>query len=282
MQVCADFREAMAPDRRNGGSPPLRASAPPKPQPGAGLVRRCILAGSLAAVALLQAACASLGDSTDSAAYDTIEGFNRASYKFSDKVDRDLVAPAARAYQSVLPDPVEQGASNFFANLASIDSSINGFLQGKPKGGGTDLMRFLLNSTLGVAGLFDVATPAGLPAQNEDFGQTLAVWGWRNSRYVYVPLVGPSTIRDIPAMAFGAVLTQRLFPKDYRLWVAGVGLLSARANALALTDARDAAALDPYVFTREAYYQRRDFMIHDGEPPLDDFDGFFDEADAAE
>ena len=110
----------------------------------------------------------------------------------------------------------------------------------------------------------------------------MAVWGWRNSRYVYVPLVGPSTIRDIPAMAFGAFLTQRLFPKDYRLWVAGVGLLSARANALALTDARDAAALDPYVFTREAYYQRRDFMIHDGEPPLDDFDGFFDEADAIE
>ena len=83
-------------------------------------------------------------------------------------------------------------------------------------------------------------------------------------------------------MAFSAVFAPRLFPKDYRLWVSGVGLLSARADALALTDARDAAALDPYVFTREAYYQRREFMIHDGAPPLDDFDSFFDEADAIE
>ena len=274
MAVCANFGGAMTPNQLSVEPQVPRARTAPKPQ----LLRRC----ALAAAALLQAACASFGDGADSAAYDTNEGFNRASFEFSDKVDRSLIVPAARAYQSLLPDPVEKGASNFFANLASVDSSINGFLQGKPKGGGTDLMRFLVNSTLGVAGLFDVATPAGLPAQNEDFGQTLAVWGWRNSRYVYVPLVGPSTLRDIPAMAFSAVFAPRLFPKDYRLWVSGVGLLSARADALALTDARDAAALDPYVFTREAYYQRREFMIHDGAPPLDDFDSFFDEADAIE
>lgn len=283
MACCATFGEATALQRSDAEAIRPRPRAAHLPPLGDRLSGWRGLARAAAAAALaLQGACASLGEGPDSAAYDTNEGFNRASFEFSDSVDRSLIAPAARAYQGLLPDPVERGTSNFFANLASIDSSINGFLQGKPKGGGTDLMRFLLNSTLGVAGLFDVATPAGLPAQNEDFGQTLAVWGWRNSRYFYVPLVGPSTIRDLPAMALSAVLTPRLFPKDYRLWVSGVGLLSARADALVLTDARDAAALDPYVFTREAYYQRREFMIHDGEPPLDDFDSFFDEADAIE
>ena len=283
MERCATFRRAMALQQGEAGPIRPKPRAAPLPATGGWLGGRRGLAGAAAAAALvLQGACASLGDGADSAAYDANEGFNRASFEFSDKVDRRFIAPAARAYQSLLPDPVERGASNFFANLASVDSSINGFLQGKPKGGGTDLMRFLLNSTLGLAGVFDVATPAGFPAQNEDFGQTLAVWGWRNSRYFYVPLVGPSTVRDLPAMAFSAVLTPRLFPKDYRLWVGGVGLLSARADALALTDARDAAALDPYVFTREAYYQRREFMIHDGDPPLDDFDAFFDEADPIE
>ncbi len=282
MEVCANFGEAKTQNQLSVGLQAPRARTAPKRQLGARLLRRCAWAGPLATVALLQAACASLGDSADSAAYDTNEGFNRTSFEFSDKVDRSLFAPAARAYQSLLPDPVEKGASNFFANLTSVDSSINGFLQGKPRGGGTDLMRFLLNSTLGVAGLFDVATPVGLPAQNEDFGQTLAVWGWRNSRYVYVPLFGPSTLRDIPATVFSAFFDPRPVPKDYRLWLSGVGLLSARADALALTDARDAAALDSYVFTREAYYQIREFMIHDEAPPLDDFDSFFDEADAIE
>lgn len=279
MECCATFRRTTALQQSDAG--PIRPKPRAAPLPATG-GRLSGWRGLAAAALLLQGACASLGDGADSAAYDASEGFNRASFEFSDRVDRRFIAPAARAYQSLLPDPVERGASNFFANLASVDSSINGFLQGKPKGGGTDLMRFLLNSTLGLAGVFDVATPAGFPAQNEDFGQTLAVWGWRNSRYLYVPLVGPSTIRDLPAMAFSTVLAPRLFPKDYRLWVSGVGLLSARADALALTDARDAAALDPYVFTREAYYQRREFMIHDGDPPLDDFDAFFDEADPIE
>ena len=279
MECCATFRRTKALQQSDAG--PIRPKPRAAPLPATG-GRLSGWRGLAAAALLLQGACASLGDGADSAAYGASEGFNRASFEFSDRVDRRFIAPAARAYQSLLPDPVERGTSNFFANLASVDSSINGFLQGKPKGGGTDLMRFLLNSTLGLAGVFDVATPAGFPAQNEDFGQTLAVWGWRNSRYLYVPLVGPSTIRDLPAMAFSAVLAPRLFPKDYRLWVSGVGLLSARADALALTDARDAAALDPYVFTREAYYQRREFMIHDGDPPLDDFDAFFDEADPIE
>ena len=235
----------------------------------------------LAGAVLLQGGCASL-EGPDYAVQDPNERFNRASFQFSDEVDRSLLVPVARAYQRILPPPMEQGAANFFANLRSVDSSLNGFLQGKPKSGGTDLMRFLLNSTLGVAGLFDVATPAGLRAQNEDFGQTLAVWGWRNSRYFYVPLMGPATVRDLPALAISALWPRLILGQYHDLWISGVGLVSARSEALTLTDARDSAALDPYAFTREAYYQRREFLIHDGRPPLDDFDSFFDEADAGE
>lgn len=235
----------------------------------------------LAGAVLLQGGCASL-EGPDYGVQDPNERFNRASFQFSDEVDRSLLVPVARAYQRILPPPMEQGAANFFANLRSVDSSLNGFLQGKPKSGGTDLMRFLLNSTLGVAGLFDVATPAGLRAQNEDFGQTLAVWGWRNSRYFYVPLMGPATVRDLPALAISALWPRLILGQYHDLWISGVGLVSARSEALTLTDARDSAALDPYAFTREAYYQRREFLIHDGRPPLDDFDSFFDEADAGE
>ena len=235
----------------------------------------------MAAALLLQGACASLGGS-DYAVQDPNEQFNRASFEFSEAIDESLLVPVARTYKRLVPDPLEQGASNFFSNLGAIDSSLNGFLQGKPRGGGTDLMRFLLNSTLGLGGLFDVATPAGFPSQNEDFGQTLAVWGWRNSRYVYVPMVGPSTLRDFPAMALGAFIPRLMLGRHHKLWVSGVGLVSARADALTLTDARDAVALDSYAFTREAYYQRREFLIHDGQPPLDDFDSFFAEDDAGE
>lgn len=233
---------------------------------------------ALAAALLLQAACASL-EGPDYGVYDKAPEFNRASFELSETLDNNLFEPLAHGYQGLVPDPIETGLLNFFTNLRTVNSGINGFLQGKPKSGGTDMMRLLVNSTVGVAGLFDVATSAGFPAQGEDFGQTLAVWGWRNSRYVYVPLVGPSTIRDLPSMAIRAFTPRLLLGGTYQLWMGGVDLVATRADALALTDARDAAALDPYAFTREAYYQRRKFQIFDGEPPLDEFDDFFDEAD---
>lgn len=234
---------------------------------------------AIAGLLLLQTACASL-EAPDYGVHDKAPEFNRASFELSETLDNNLFEPLARGYLGLVPAPVEAGVVNFFANLRTVDSSINGFLQGKPKRGGTDMMRLLLNSTLGVAGLFDVATPAGFAPQNEDFGQTLAVWGWRNSRYVYVPLAGPSTIRDLPSMAIRAFTPRLLIGSDYPLWATGIDLVAARADALALTDTRDAAALDPYAFTREAYYQRREFQIFDGNPPLDDFDDFFDDTDA--
>ena len=248
----------------------MRASSPI----GLGAVKFWAVAVAL----LLQAACAGL-EGPDYGVYDRAPEFNRASFELSETVDSNVLVPVARGYKDLAPAPIEAGLLNFFANLRTVDSCINGFLQGKPRSGGTDMMRFLVNSTLGVAGLFDVATSAGLADQGEDFGQTLAVWGWRNSRYVYVPLVGPSTVRDLPSMAIRAAVPRLLLGGHYELWVGGVDILATRADALALTDARDAAALDPYAFTREAYYQRRKFQIFDGNPPLDDFDDFFEEGE---
>lgn len=223
-----------------------------------------------------QAACTSL-EGPDYGVFDANEDFNRQSYEFSEAVDEHAMAPIARGYQSIAPDLVETGISNFFGNLRSLDSSANGFLQGRPKRGATDSLRFILNTTVGLGGLFDVATPAGLYHQEEDFGQTLAVWGWRKSRYVYVPLVGPSTVRDLPVLVIRGILPRLVLGDIHNLGISGLDVVSARAGALDLTETRDASALDAYVFTREAYVQRREFLIFDGNPPLDDFDDFFDE-----
>ncbi len=242
--------------------------------------------GALLPVVLLQSACATL-EGPDYGTFDEFEGFNRGSYEFSEVIDRNALAPVARGYQSITPDPIETGISNFFANLSSVDSSLNGFLQGKPEAGATDAVRFLVNSTIGVGGLFDVASRAGLHDQNEDIGQTLAVWGWKKSRYVYVPLIGPSTLRDLPSLLVRALVPRLILGSAADLGLSGAGntglsalsIVSARAAALSATDTRDAAALDAYVFTREAYLQRRKFVIFDGNPPVEEFDDFFDEFD---
>ena len=225
-----------------------------------------------------QTACMTL-EGPDHGVYDRNEGFNRQSYEFSEAVDEHALAPIARRYQSIAPDRVETGVSNFFKNLRTLDSSANGFLQGKPKRGAIDSLRFIVNTTIGLGGLFDVATPAGLYHQDEDLGQTLAVWGWKKSRYVYVPLAGPSTVRDLPVLVLRGVLPRLVLGGFHNLGISSLDVVSARAAVLALTDTRDAAALDAYVFTREAYMQRRKFLIFDGNPPMEEFDDFFDEFD---
>lgn len=233
------------------------------------------------ALLLLQAACASL-EGPDYGVYDLNEAFNRQSYDISEAIDEHAMVPVARGYQAIAPDLVETGISNFFKNLRSLDSGANGFLQGKPKRGATDSLRFVINTTVGLGGLFDVATPAGLYHQDEDIGQTLAVWGWKKSRYFYVPLVGPSTVRDLPVLVLRGFLPRIVLGGFHNLGISGLDVVSARAGALDLTETRDAAALDAYVFTREAYIQRRKFLIYDGNPPLDDFDDFFDEFEEEE
>jgi len=220
----------------------------------------------------------SISPSTQSfAVHDPVQGFNQRSFVVSETSDKYVLRPIARGYGAILPKPIRTGVTNFFGNLRGIDSALNGFLQGKPRSGFTDLSRVLVNSTLGLGGLFDPATRAGLEFQDEDFGQTLAVWGYRESAYIYLPVVGPSTVRDLPNLLFRVLWPNWLLGEFYHPGVTGLDVISAREQALQLTAARDATALSPYVFTREAYYQRRRFQIFDGDPPeADKFDEFED------
>lgn len=224
----------------------------------------------------LLSGCAAL-DGDDYAVYDPNEGFNRWSYDFTDRVDRAALAPVARGYQKVMPDFAERGVANVFANLRTLPSSVNGFLQGKPRSGSTDFGRFLLNTTVGVGGLFDPASGVGLLSQEEDFGQTLAVWGWRKSRFIFIPFMGPTTVRDLPSAVIGGYIPRMIFGSDYHWGLSALDVVKTRAGLLTTTELRDASALDGYAFTRDGFIQRRKYLIYDGEPPLDDLFDEFDE-----
>ena len=211
--------------------------------------------------------------------HDPFEKFNRASYEFTEVVDRNAVRPIARGYDWLIPEIPQQLVLNFFQNLRGINSAVNGYLQGKLGRGSVDLARLGINTTFGIGGLLDVATEMGLEYGNEDLGQTFAVWGATKTRYVFIPLLGPSTIRDIPGVVVRGLTPAWILGSDYPLALIAVDFVSARADALSLTDVRDAAALDPYAFTRDAYYQRRRFDVFDGDPPIEDFGDEFDDFD---
>ncbi len=208
--------------------------------------------------------------------HDPHESVNRPVYRAFDALDRRILQPVARGYRWVMPNWAEQGVANFFANLRDVDGALNALLQGKPAAAAGDLTRVVINSTIGIGGLIDVASDSGIDPSGEDFGQTLAVWGVTRSRYLYLPPLGPSTVRDAPGQILHGATPGLLLGGGYAWWVSLLDLMSTRAEALPATDARDAAALDPYAFTRDAYYQRRKYVIYDGHPPMDDF---FDEFD---
>ncbi len=213
--------------------------------------------------ALLVAGCASAGNR------DPVEPVNRRIYTFNDGLDRWLLKPLARGYAAVLPKPIRQGIANGFDNLRTVDSIVSAALQGKPGAAARDTGRFLVNSTLGLAGLIDVASDMGIEPANEDFGQTLAVWGLDQTPYLVVPVLGPSTVADLPDAVLQRLFLTGVFPA-FPVTANATAGISERAEALAATEARDAAALDAYTFTREAYLQRRTFLIYDGKPPVED------------
>lgn len=241
-------------------------------------MKRLQLASALCLCWLTLNGCSTL-QGADYAVFDPYEKANRTSYDVSDAVDEAVVAPVARGYRHITPNWLERGIENLFANLRTLPSAVNGFLQGKPVRGGTDLARVLINSTVGLGGFFDVAGRWGLAFQEEDFGQTLAVWGVKKSRYVYVPFLGPSTIRDLPTTLIRGAIPRLLIGPEYPWALNGLDLIQARAAVLSATDVRQASALDPYAFTRDAYMQRRKYLIYDGAPPLDDLFDEFDEFD---
>lgn len=195
-------------------------------------------------------------------AYDPWEKYNRKMHRFNMAVDKGIARPLARAYTKVVPRPVRLGVSNFFNNLGQPVSILNALLQGKPKQAAQSLGRFALNSTLGIAGIFDPASDAKLPNRSEDFGQTLGVWGWKRSRYLELPLFGPRTVRD----AFGALGDAPLSPlrqveRDrIRIPLQGLQLVDVRAQLLPLDSLREGAE-DEYALVRDSWTQRRDYQI---------------------
>lgn len=211
---------------------------------------------------------------------DPYEGFNRSMHGFNMTLDRWFLKPVATGYKEVTPVFVQSRVTNFFSNLKGINVVLNDFLQGKVNQGASDVGRFTTNTTLGLLGLFDVATDLGIEAHNEDFGQTLAVWGLSEGGYLVLPVLGPTTLRD----GAGSVFDRVANPGSY---VPGVGIVEGindRANAQGALNFIDEAALDPYVFMRESYLQYRTNLVNDGKiDPKNadiDLDAALDELDS--
>ncbi|KAF1712306.1 hypothetical protein CSC70_01925 [Pseudoxanthomonas kalamensis DSM 18571] len=199
------------------------------------------------------------------ASYDPWEGYNRKMHAFNNAVDRAVAKPLARGYQKVVPRPVRLGISNFFDNLGQPITALNSLLQGKFKQAGQAMGRFLMNSTLGIGGIFDPASDANLPRNSEDFGQTLGVWGWKRSRYFELPLFGPRTIRDTVGLAGDAPLApiRQLDDTQTQILLQGVNLVDIRAQLLSLDPMRD-EAVDEYALVRDSWLQRRNYQINEG------------------
>jgi phospholipid-binding lipoprotein MlaA len=198
---------------------------------------------------------------------DPYEGFNRAMFKFNDTVDEYALKPAATAYRNVLPSFVQTGVNNFFGNLADVWTAVNNLLQGKGEAGMSDVTRVALNSTLGIVGLFDIASEAGLQKHKEDFGQTLGNWGVPSGPYLMLPLLGPSTVRDtvvLPVDIKGDIWAYKE-PVYIRNTGTAVRVVDQRANLLDAGSLLEDAALDRYEFIRDGYLQRRESQIYDGE-----------------
>jgi phospholipid-binding lipoprotein MlaA len=219
----------------------------------------------LCASALL-AGCATLPEGSKPDPRDPWERFNRTTFAFNDALDKAFLKPTAKAYVKVVPRFVRIGVSNVFTNLDTIGTVVNDVLQGKMRQAGRDSARFLLNSTVGLGGLLDPASDVGLELNDEDFGQTFGKWGVGPGPYVMLPFLGPATTRDF----FGRLIDQFTYPVTYleddstRYIIRGVSLIDMRAGLLDLEPQLE-RAYDRYAFVRNAWLQRREFQVTDGE-----------------
>ncbi|HFD79372.1 MAG TPA: VacJ family lipoprotein, partial [Gammaproteobacteria bacterium] len=204
---------------------------------------------------------------------DPFESFNRAVYAFNDAADREVFRPIATDYRDHVPRPVRTGISNFFGNLQDVIVLVNDLLQLKIEQGMSDFGRIVYNTTFGLLGIIDVATPMGLPKHDEDFGQTLGYWGVPAGPYLVLPFLGPSSARDTVGLVgdiYVHPMFQGLITDEAVSWGAvGLRYIDLRAQLLGATRVVDEAALDPYAFVRDAYLQRRRNLVYDGNPPPD-------------
>ena len=222
---------------------------------------------------MLLSGCATTGkpidqQSTDSK--DPYENVNRKIYAFNDKVDDYVSKPVSDAYKAITPEFLQKRVTHFFKNLQTVNVIFNDLLQAKFVQGATDTQRLLMNTTLGLAGFFDVAQTVGLEQHEEDFDQTFAVWGLPQGSYLVLPFVGPITVRGIPGAVFDTAANpvsyvgQPLLSNYIGAPIQALSLIDKRANAEGALQFIDEAALDPYVFTRESFLQWRNHLANDG------------------
>jgi phospholipid-binding lipoprotein MlaA len=221
------------------------------------------------AAAIALAATLACGCATAPSNVDPFEPMNRAFYEFHDAVDTAVMRPVVHAYTDVIPQPIRQMVSNFFNNIEDLISAANDLLQGDFDRFGTDMGRVTLNTGWGLGGLIDIASDLGIERGNQDFGLTYGKWGFEQGPYLFIPLLGPTTFRD------GAGWLTRLFvgPVGFipdvplRNSLYGVGYLDVRAQVEEASRIVDTAAIDRYTFIRNAYLQRRRYLLYDGKPP---------------
>ncbi len=201
---------------------------------------------------------------------DPFEDLNRDIFIFNEKLDEKLLKPAALTYRKVTPQFARTGVTNFFNNLEEIDTTINQVLQGEIKYAFNDASRFVINSTIGLLGLIDVASKMGLERHEEDFGQTLGVWGFNSGPYIMIPFLGPSNPRDLLSRPISSFLsgTFAMEDNDVKLILIGIDALETRERLL---DAETLIIGDKYIFVKDAYVQSREYEINNGSTENDEF-----------
>jgi len=235
------------------------------------LISSCLLSG-----------CATINGPADP--HDPFERYNRSMYQFNESLDKAIIKPVAKAYVAVVPKPVNKGVTNFFGNLDDVIVLINDVLQLKLPQAASDATRIIFNTTVGLLGFIDVASPMGLQKHREDFGQTLGYWGIGSGPYLVLPFFGPSSPRD----GIGLYVDYSRFDPTFNLVedkasrnaMFTIDVIDSRAGLLSASRILDTAALDPYTFTREAYLQRRRYLVYDGDPPIEEFEDFEDDPTA--
>ena len=240
------------------------------------MMRRNSARARLVAIALVVGATLLAGCATTQSRVDPFEPWNRAMLEVNDVVDGKIFKPVAEAYVKYTPEPIRTGISNFFGNIEDLFVGINNVLEGNGNRAGDDFGRVLLNSSFGVGGIFDLASMMGIERHTQDFGITFGKWGFPQGPYLFVPLFGPTTVRD----GTGTIIRAFLGPTTYiftnvpvRNVVYGLGALDLRANALGAESMVDQAALDRYRFIRNAYLRARRYQVYDGKPPPEEDDG---------
>jgi len=223
-------------------------------------------------VMLLVGACAHTGNGSEAPEVDPWEPFNRKVFEFNEDVDRVVIKPVAEGYRAVVPGGIRKGVGNVFRNLDEPTTIINDILQGKFNQAAHDVFRFVVNSTFGLFGWFDLATPLGMERHEEDFGQTFSVWGLPRGNYLVLPLLGPSTVTDATGLIPSTLYTDPRYAAGNTLdtyLIVGANAVDTRARLLGASKVVE-LQLDPYLFRRETYLQQRTRLIHDGNPPVDE------------